>query len=124
MHADLFRRGYEAFNAGRYFDAHEFFEAIWKALPEGDEKSLYQGIIQLAVALHHQKNDNATGFHNVLERACDHFASFRKSGTLPEGSLLGMIDVDDLIAQAALLAMEPEDNSLPAIKIKTKTPGR
>lgn len=37
--------------AGRFFEAHEELEAGWKAA-EGPEKTLLQGVIQIAAGLH------------------------------------------------------------------------
>lgn len=48
---------------GRYFDAHEELEIPWKSA-DGDEKTLLQGLIQLAAGLHRlrlhpEKSDGA-----------------------------------------------------------------
>ena len=123
MTEKLFHEGVHAFNAGRYFDAHEFWEDLWQPLPAGAEKTLLHGLIQLSVALHHRGNNNDVGFKNLLEKACNNFSQFRKSGEkLPEVSVLKKIDSDGVMVQAFLLATEPDDNTL-LIKIKSKTPG-
>lgn len=115
-----------AFNTGHYFDAHEHFEALWKTLePASPEKTLLQALVQLSVALHHGECENATGYANVLKRACDNFAKFRKGALLPDTSPLVVLDTDDVIAQAAMLETEPDDRTLlAAFRLKTKTPGR
>ena len=120
----LFETAVGDFNAGRYFEAHEHFEAIWQPLAEGAEKTLLQALIQLSVALHHRRANNSVGFQNVLERACDNFARFRKEASLPDESLLNTLDFDDVIAQAAMLESDPDDHTLPTIRLKTKTPGQ
>jgi predicted metal-dependent hydrolase len=48
----LFARGLEEFRTGRFFEAHEVWERLWKTAPEGDRLFL-QGLIQLAAGLVH-----------------------------------------------------------------------
>lgn len=114
---ELFELGVRDFNLGRYFDAHEHLEAIWQPLPDSPEKTLYQALIQLAVALHHREENNPVGFANVLERAGDNLARFRKGGKLSDASLLNRLDIDDVIAQVAMLEADPDDHTLPAIRL-------
>ncbi len=73
-----FLRGIELFNHAEFFDAHEVLEDVWRAAPEAEKKFL-QGIIQVAVALHHYGNGNSTGARSVLRRA------FRNLSRYPEG---------------------------------------
>lgn len=49
------RTGLGLLVAGHYFEAHEQWEADWRALPPGDEKRAVQGLIHLAVALEHRR---------------------------------------------------------------------
>lgn len=43
-----FRAGFEAFGRRLYWEAHELWEPVWLRLPEGGERALVQGLIQLA----------------------------------------------------------------------------
>lgn len=44
-----FHLGFEAFDAGYFWESHEFWEPVWMALPEGGaERELLRGLIQLA----------------------------------------------------------------------------
>ena len=63
-----FQRGLELFNAREYFDAHEVWEDIWRAAPV-EEKKFLQGLIQVAVALHHHGRGNLEGARSLLGRA-------------------------------------------------------
>ena len=46
-----FAGGLAAFRAGYYWEAHEFWEAVWSALPQASaERELMRGLIQLANA--------------------------------------------------------------------------
>ena len=42
--------GVEQFNAGQFYACHDTLEALWIEATE-PEKALYQGILQIAVAL-------------------------------------------------------------------------
>ena len=62
------QRGASLFNAGEYFEAHEVWEDVWRAAPV-EEKKFLQGLIQIAVALHHQGRGNLVGARSLLARA-------------------------------------------------------
>ena len=47
----LFRAGIDLFNQGRFFAAHEAWEEIWRSTTP-EPKGLFQGLIQVAAALH------------------------------------------------------------------------
>ena len=52
--------GIDLFNAGQWFACHEILEELW-AGEQGDARYLYQGILQVAVALHHWREGNFRG---------------------------------------------------------------
>lgn len=62
------RRGIAQFNAGQFFEAHEIWEDWWRATTS-PEKQTIQGMIQIAVAMHHAGTGNRTGAISVMERA-------------------------------------------------------
>jgi predicted metal-dependent hydrolase len=59
LHPDLsaaererfFGEGIELFNQGRFFEAHEAWEEIWRSTTP-EPRDLFQGLIQVAAALH------------------------------------------------------------------------
>jgi uncharacterized protein len=55
-----FWQGVDQFNQGEFYACHDTLEAIWIPALE-PEKQLYQGIIQIAVALYHLSNGNWRG---------------------------------------------------------------
>lgn len=79
-HVDFvqYREGVELFNRAAFFEAHEALEDVWRDAPHKDKKFL-QGLIQMAVALHHYGNGNLAGARSVLKRA------FRNLSLYPEG---------------------------------------
>jgi len=60
-------QGLALFNSGHYFDAHEVLEDVWRA-SRGVEKKFLQGLIQVAVALHHYSTGNVVGARSLLSR--------------------------------------------------------
>lgn len=50
----------QQFNAHEWFECHETLEDLWIG-EEGEVRSLFQGILQIAVALHHWRNGNYGG---------------------------------------------------------------
>jgi predicted metal-dependent hydrolase len=66
--------GVDLLNRARFFDAHEVLEDIWRALPPDSplaspRRRHLQGMVQLAVAFHHESTGNHVGASSVLERA-------------------------------------------------------
>ena len=59
-HQEKFRRGVEQFNTRQFFEAHETWEELWTDY-QGPARKFYQGLIQVAVALHHFGNGNIRG---------------------------------------------------------------
>ncbi|AJE02812.1 DUF309 domain-containing protein [Geobacter pickeringii] len=62
------RRGIEEFNRGEWFDCHETLEELW-AGEQRAVRSLYQGVLQVAVALHHWREGNYRGALFLLDSA-------------------------------------------------------
>ena len=52
--------GIEHFNKCDFFEAHEVWEELW-ADTQGEPRRFYQGLIQVAVCLHHFGNGNIRG---------------------------------------------------------------
>jgi predicted metal-dependent hydrolase len=57
-------------NRGLAFNAHEVFEAAWKNGPV-EERTLWQGLAQLAVGITHIQRGNLKGAITLLRRASD-----------------------------------------------------
>ena len=63
-----YKTGIQLFNDRRFFDAHEVLEDVWRAT-SGPEKNFLQGLVQLAVALHHHSTGNSQGARSLLTKA-------------------------------------------------------
>jgi len=55
-----FLEGIRCFNCRAFFEAHEVWEDLWRD-DQGPARRFYQGLIQLAVCLHHFRNGNTRG---------------------------------------------------------------
>jgi hypothetical protein len=73
--AELYLRGIKLFNSRAYFEAHEVLEDAWRAAP-GPEKKFLQGLIQVAVALHHHSKGNFVGARSLLARASKNLSGY------------------------------------------------
>ena len=65
--SDLARRGIEEFNAGEYFEQHEWLEKAWLAEPR-PIRAMYQGILQIGVAFLQIERGNWAGAIKLLRR--------------------------------------------------------
>jgi predicted metal-dependent hydrolase len=63
------------FNARLFFEVHELLENCWRGA-EGDLKTFLQGLIQVAVGLHHQQSGNLRGAIALLDEGNAKLARF------------------------------------------------
>ena len=63
------------FNAGLFFEVHELLEECWRPA-QGPARTLLQGLIQVAVGLHHLANENRRGALSVLEEGAAKLRAF------------------------------------------------
>jgi predicted metal-dependent hydrolase len=77
VHSSEYLHGISLFNRAAFFEAHEVLEDVWRAAPV-PEKKFFQGLIQIAVGLHHYGNGNLVGARSLLARAA------RNLGAYPE----------------------------------------
>ncbi|AUT02536.1 hypothetical protein CLI64_20270 [Nostoc sp. CENA543] len=101
-------QGVEQFNAGQFYACHDTLEALWIEATE-PEKTFYQGILQIAVALYHMGNRNWRGAAILLGEGSNRLRRYP--------SIYGGIDVDELLSQSAILlkaiqaiAVNPNNN--------------
>ena len=75
MNSELFARGLEMFNCAEFYEAHELLEDVWRG-ETGQNKLFLQGLIQVAVALHHHSTGNLAGARSLLARASRNLTSY------------------------------------------------
>lgn len=89
----LFLKGIAEFNQGSFFECHETLEELWNQLADDSADKLYtQGILQIAVALHHRRNQNITGEQNLLTKGLNKLRTIQ-----PEALTLPVVDLADLM---------------------------
>ena len=89
-----FWQGVEQFNSGEFYACHDTLEALWIEAGEPD-KTFYQGILQIAVALYHLENRNWRGAVILLGEGSNRLRRYPSS--------YGGVDVDELLSQSAVL---------------------
>jgi predicted metal-dependent hydrolase len=68
----LVQEGLRLFNAGQYYPCHDALEKAWMA-DHRPCRDLYQGILQLAIALHHIEQGHFAGADKMFRRAITKF---------------------------------------------------
>ena len=92
MQSKNYRDGIALFNQHSFFEAHEVLEDVWRAAPERERKFL-QGLIQVAVALHHHSRGNLVGCRSLLDRARRNLGTYpAEYGGVDLGGLLDSVD--------------------------------
>ncbi|MEH1892647.1 MAG: DUF309 domain-containing protein [Nostoc sp.] len=89
-----FWQGVEQFNSGEFYACHDTLEALWIEAGE-PEKTFYQGILQIAVALYHLENRNWRGAVILLGEGSNRLRRYPSS--------YSRVDVDELLSQSAVL---------------------
>jgi uncharacterized protein len=89
-----FWQGVEQFNSGQFYACHDTLEALWIEASE-PEKSFYQGILQISVALYHLENRNWRGAVILLGEGSNRLRRYPSS--------YSGVDVDELLSQSAVL---------------------
>ncbi len=68
-------RGAALFNAGLFFECHEYLEGPWRATG-GPEKNLYHGLVQVAAAFYHYEKGNLHGARTLLTKGMRRLESY------------------------------------------------
>lgn len=86
----LYLAGIEHFNTCDFFEAHEVWEELWQE-HQGPDRKFYQGLIQVAVCLHHFGNGNIRGAKKLYHSSRAYLDPYRPQH-------LGL-DLDKLFAE-------------------------
>ena len=87
----LLLKGVAQFNRGEFFEQHETLEDLWRD-EHRDIRYLYEGILQIGVAMYHISRCNHHGAIYMLTRGPNYLRPFTPS--------CQTIDVNDLLNQA------------------------
>ncbi len=86
--------GVDQFNQRQFYTCHDTIEAIWMEATE-PQRTFYQGVLQLAVALYHLSNQNLRGAIILLGEGINRLRRYTPT--------YADIDVAGLVAQATAL---------------------
>jgi predicted metal-dependent hydrolase len=75
MATDHFERGLELIRRGRYFEAHEELELVWRAAPAA-ERDFYQGLVHVAVAWYQAGRGRPVATASQLDKAARRLGPF------------------------------------------------
>lgn len=89
--ADLLERGFDLFNGGEFFEAHEVWEDLWRLTTEPLQRASLQGLIQAAVGLHHLSHGNTTGARSQLQKSIRNLEA--------GGSTIADLDIPKLVRE-------------------------
>ena len=70
-----FAQGVELIRQGRYFEAHEELELVWRAA-DADERDFYQGLVHVAVAWYQAGRGRPVATASQLDKATRRLAAF------------------------------------------------
>lgn len=108
---DEFWQAVEQFNQQQFYACHDTLEAIWMEAPQ-PQKTFYQAVLQIAVALYHLENSNLRGAVILLGEGINKLRNYPAS--------YSGIDIDELlIASATLLSTLQQKDTLAEINIES-----
>lgn len=118
----LLLEGMAQFNRGDYFVCHETFEELWLA-ENGEVRRFYQGVLQIAAALHHVQRGNERGALSLLRSGPELLRPF---APVCQG-----VDVEGLLVEAESIRRGLETQGLavtraakPRPRIRLRSPGQ
>ena len=79
VHAEYdprYLEGIRCFNSREFFEAHEVWEDLWRD-EQGPSRRYYQGLIQIAVCLHHFGNGNTRGARKLYHSSRGYVEAYR-----------------------------------------------
>jgi predicted metal-dependent hydrolase len=100
-------RAIEEFNRGDWFDSHETFEDLWRG-ETGEMRDFYQGLLQVAVGLHHWRKGYIEGAVSLLGRGAGYLRRVRP--VCQEVDVAAFIAAADRMREA-LITLGPEQVS-------------
>ena len=109
-----YRRGIVLFNAGYYWEAHELWEDVWKALGRtGTMAELLKGLIKLGAVGIKIRQGRPKAAQSLLRRSREHFESVARS----HGDEVAGLALKQLIAWAYLFS-----STLPTVQANPQVP--
>ena len=99
---DLFIKGLVAFNNRKFYDAHEYWEDIWRDY-KLEHPLIIQGLIQFTVACFHLSNLNRNGAISLFNKSVSKLEEYKDFKDLK-------IDISDIIKESKKTVFWLEEN--------------
>jgi predicted metal-dependent hydrolase len=105
---DKLELGLDLIRQGRYFEAHEELELVWRAA-EPSERDFYQGLVHVAVAWYQAGRGRPVATASQLEKASRRLAAFvpEHRGVDVAGVLAQVETARDVVRGGSLRLDEP-----------------
>jgi predicted metal-dependent hydrolase len=104
---DRFEHGLELIRGGRFFEAHEELELVWRAA-EAPERDFYQGLVHVAVAWYQAGRGRPVATASQLEKATRRLAPFAPAHRgVDVAGVLAQVDTARATVAAGSLELEP-----------------
>jgi uncharacterized protein len=104
--ADPYKTGLEHIRAGRYFEAHEELELVWRAAP-AEERDFYQGLVHVAVAWYQAGRRKPVATARQLEKALRRLEAYEPAHRGVDVAALRR-QLADLLTTGDLRGREPD----------------
>jgi uncharacterized protein len=107
--ADAYKAGLEHIRAGRFFEAHEELETVWREAAS-EERDFYQGLVHVAVAWYQAGRRRPLATASQLAKAQRRLARFGPSHRgVDVASVLAQVERAQAVVAAGSLELDPPD---------------
>jgi uncharacterized protein len=93
--------GIKLFNNCQFFEAHDFFEELWKVADSKDRK-FFQAMVQVSVGAYHLVNRNYRGSISQFNKAEKKFLNYKP--------VYFEVDIDDILMKISAILQILENN--------------
>ena len=105
--ADGYKTGLDHIRSGRYFEAHEELELVWRAAPR-DERDFYQGLVHVAVAWYQAGRGRPVATARQLEKAARRLEPYAPSHRgVDVSGVLAQVERARAVVASGSLRLEP-----------------
>ena len=119
---DAYKRGLENLREGRFFEAHEELELVWRAAAPG-ERDFYQGLVHVAVAWYQAGRGNRVGCERQLAKAQRRLGPYASAHRgVDVASLLAQVDGAAETVATGSLELPPEEEIDPTQQDRRHVP--
>jgi predicted metal-dependent hydrolase len=104
---DPYKDGLELIRGGRFFEAHEELELVWRA-SEASERDFYQGLVHVAVAWYQAGRGRPIATGSQLDKAARRLAAFAPEHRgVDVAGVLAQVSAAREIVRSGSLELEP-----------------